>query len=184
MLRTRPSPSPIAPSDWTRTRRELLFAAIIRGSCATGDLGPLIVPGFVFVAADIHVSLTSVTLLKGSLIMVLWVSAYVCSPVANCFGRRPVDLFTTLLSYSSLIASCVFQAGTSSNNEVLHVHERGLRVGLWNFAVIVSVNLTPIISGYIIPERRLPGIAGVQPGSRKPKNAKTGIVESSRDFEI
>ena len=42
-------------------------------------------------------------------------------------------------------------AGTSSNNEVLHVHERGLRVGLWNFAVIVSVNLTPIISGYLIP---------------------------------
>lgn len=41
-------------------------------------------------------------------------------------------------------------AGTSSSNEVLHVHEQGLCVGLWNFAAIVSVSLTPIISGYII----------------------------------
>ncbi|RAH71089.1 MFS general substrate transporter, partial [Aspergillus aculeatinus CBS 121060] len=158
----------MAPSDWTRTRRELLFATIILGLCATGALGPLLVPGFVFVAADLHVSLTSVTLLKGSLVMALGVSAYVCSPVTDCFRRRPVYLFTTLLvliscwwaavakSYSSLIGSRLGMgglfalAGTSSSNEVLHVHERGLRVGLWNFAAIVSVNLTPIIRGYII----------------------------------
>ena len=41
-------------------------------------------------------------------------------------------------------------AGTSSINDVFLVHERGLRVGLWNFAVITSVNVTPVISGYVI----------------------------------
>jgi MFS family permease len=41
-------------------------------------------------------------------------------------------------------------AGTSSINDVFFVHQRGFRVGLWNFAVIVSVNIAPIISGYII----------------------------------
>jgi hypothetical protein len=41
-------------------------------------------------------------------------------------------------------------AGTSSINDIFFVHQRGLRVGLWNFAVIVSVNIAPIISGYII----------------------------------
>lgn len=43
-------------------------------------------------------------------------------------------------------------AGTASINDVFLVHQRGTRVGLWNFAVIVSVNATPIISGYVIVE--------------------------------
>ena len=41
-------------------------------------------------------------------------------------------------------------AGTVTLNDVYFVHERGLRVGLWNFAIVFSVNLTPVISGYVI----------------------------------
>lgn len=41
-------------------------------------------------------------------------------------------------------------AGTASLNDIYNVDERGWRVGLWNFAVIVSVNLTPVISGNVI----------------------------------
>lgn len=41
-------------------------------------------------------------------------------------------------------------AGTASLNDLYFVHERGFRVGLWNFGVIASVNLTPVISGYVI----------------------------------
>ncbi|PYH34608.1 MFS transporter [Aspergillus neoniger CBS 115656] len=171
-LLSRRSVSPTDPLTWNHVRKELLFATIILGSCATGSLGPLLVPGFAVVAADLQVDLTSVTLLNGSLVMALGISAYVCSAFAHCFGKRPVYLFTTLLalvsccwaeaskSYSSLIASRVFQglgmgsffalAGTASINDVFAVHERGRRVGLWNFAVIVSVNLTPVISGYVI----------------------------------
>lgn len=116
MLISQTSGSTLAP-----VRKELLFATIIWGSCATGSLGPLLVPGFVVVAADLQVDLTSVTLLNGSLVMALGVSAYACSCFATCFGKRPVYLFTTMLvlvsccwaaaskSYSSLIASRVFQ---------------------------------------------------------------------------
>jgi hypothetical protein len=41
-------------------------------------------------------------------------------------------------------------AGTASINDVFFVHERGLRVGLWNAAVICSVNLAPVVSSRII----------------------------------
>lgn len=41
-------------------------------------------------------------------------------------------------------------AGTASINDIYNVDERGWRIGLWNFAVIVSVNLTPVISGNVI----------------------------------
>ena len=43
-------------------------------------------------------------------------------------------------------------AGTASINDVFFVHERGKRVGLWNLGVITSVNLTPVISGYVISD--------------------------------
>lgn len=41
-------------------------------------------------------------------------------------------------------------AGTTSITHMFHVHERGLRVGIWNFAVLVSVNIAPVISGRVI----------------------------------
>ncbi|KAJ5368357.1 uncharacterized protein N7496_008117 [Penicillium cataractarum] len=172
VLFPQPCQSPLDPLNWSRIRKELLFATIILGSCATGSLGPILVPGFAVVAENLNVSLTNVTLLNGSLVMALGVSAYLCSCVASVYGKRLVYLFTTILllvsccwaaaskSYHSLIASRIFQglgmggffglAGTNSINDVFFVHERGLRVGLWNFGVIASVNLTPVISGYVI----------------------------------
>lgn len=41
-------------------------------------------------------------------------------------------------------------AGTASLNDIYNIDERGWRIGLWNFAVIVSVNLTPVVSGTVI----------------------------------
>lgn len=41
-------------------------------------------------------------------------------------------------------------AGTTSITQMFDVHERGLRVGVWNFAVLVSVNIAPVISGKVI----------------------------------
>ncbi|KAH8892705.1 MFS transporter-like protein [Thozetella sp. PMI_491] len=167
-----PSKSPEDPLNWTRLKKEVLFATILLGSCATGSLGPVLVPGFADVAVYLQVGLTSVTLLNGSLVMALGVSAYLCSCFAEIYGKRLVYIFTTVLllvsccwaaasnSYGSLVASRVFQglgmgaffalAGTDSINDIFFIHERGFRVGLWNFGIIVSVNLTPVISGYII----------------------------------
>lgn len=44
-------------------------------------------------------------------------------------------------------------SGTASINDVFFVHERDFRVGLWNAAVIVSINVAPIISSRIIVDR-------------------------------
>ncbi|KAF2786915.1 MFS transporter-like protein [Melanomma pulvis-pyrius CBS 109.77] len=148
-----PSSSPKDPLNMSRLRKELLFATIIFGACATGVIGPLLVPGFSIIAGVFHLqSLTKVTLLNGSLVMALGVSSYLCSCLAVGAAAQ---------SYGSLLASRVFKvslgmggffalAGTASINDVFFVHERGFRAGLWNFAVIVSVNLTPVISGQVI----------------------------------
>jgi MFS family permease len=43
-------------------------------------------------------------------------------------------------------------SGTITINDVWFVHERGVRVGLWNMAGIASINIAPVISGYIITD--------------------------------
>lgn len=126
VLFPQPCKPPLDPLNWSRIRKDPLFATIILGSCATGSLGPILVPGFAVVAENLNVSLTSVTLLNGCLVMALGVSAYLCSCLASVYGKRPVYLFTTILllvsccwaaaskSYHSLIASRIFQGSLTS----------------------------------------------------------------------
>ncbi|KAI0168508.1 major facilitator superfamily domain-containing protein [Pestalotiopsis sp. NC0098] len=176
-----PRPGTLVPEDpdsqmdthtLSPIRKELYFLTLIYGASVTGVVGPLLVPAFSIVAASFDVELTQVALLNGALVMTLGVSAYLCAPVAEIYGRRIVYLVTSLMmvlgciwssyarTYGSLLGSRAFQglgmggffslAGTVSINDVFLVYERGRRAGIWNFAVIVSVNIAPVISGYVI----------------------------------
>lgn len=121
VLVPQPSESPRDPLNWSRIKKELCFLTILLGSFATGSLGPLFVPGFAVLAAHFDVPLTSITLLNGSLVMALGVSAYLCACFAAVFGKRIVYLITTTIlvvtccwaaaskSYTSLLVSRVFQ---------------------------------------------------------------------------
>ncbi|KAF5014925.1 hypothetical protein F66182_13922, partial [Fusarium sp. NRRL 66182] len=130
VLVPQPSESSRDPLNWSRVKKELCFLTILLGSFATGSLGPLFVPGFTVLVAHFDVPLTSITLLNGSLVMAL---GLMMQPTAG-------------LGMGGFFAL----AGTASLNDLFFVHERGFRVGLWNFGVIASVNLTPVISGYVI----------------------------------
>ncbi|KAF7883689.1 uncharacterized protein EAF02_005609 [Botrytis sinoallii] len=167
ILVPKPSDSPLDPSKWPRYKKELLFGTIVFGACAAGSLGPVLVPGFTTVAILLDVQLTDMALLNGSLIMTLGVSAYLCPCIAEVYGKRMVYLVTTTIivagccwagaasSYNSLLAARAIQglgmgdffamAGTASITDVFFVHERGRRIGLWNFSVMISNNLTPIV---------------------------------------
>ncbi|KAF4342759.1 major facilitator superfamily transporter [Fusarium beomiforme] len=167
-----PSNSPNDPLNMPRLRKELFFLTILFGACATGALGPVLVPAFGIISQTFETPLSSVALLNGSLVLGLGVSAYVLSVAADLWGRRIIFILTSVLlivsniwaavsqGYKSLLVARVFQgfamgpffalAGTSCVNDVFFLHERGRRVGLWNFAVIVSVNIAPVISGYLI----------------------------------
>lgn len=115
-----PSRSPLDPLNWRKYKKELLFATILLGSCATGSSGPVLAPGFTDIAKYFNVGLTSITLLNGSLVMALGVSSYLCSCFAGIFGNRLVYILTTILllvsscwaaashSYQSLLASRAF----------------------------------------------------------------------------
>ncbi|KAI8724335.1 MFS domain-containing protein [Fusarium sp. LHS14.1] len=139
VLVPQPSTSPADPLNMSRIRKELYFAALIYGTCVTGVVGPVLVPGFSIVAAAFQINLTQVTLLNGSLVMALGVSAYVCGPLITLWGRRLVFLFTTLV----MVFGCVWAGSAKSYKSLL-----GARI--FQGLVIVSVNAAPVISGYVI----------------------------------
>ncbi|RBQ80154.1 hypothetical protein FVER14953_06619 [Fusarium verticillioides] len=169
-----PSPSnfPHDPLNMSRIRRELYFLTLLFGACVTGALGPVLVPAFGIVSQTFQTPLSKVALLNGSLILGLGVSSYFSAIISDLWGRRIIFVLTSILlvvsniwaavsqGYESFLAARVFQglamgpcfslAGTSCVNDVFFLHQRGRRVGLWNFAVIVSVNIAPVISGYLI----------------------------------
>jgi len=105
-----PSQSALDPLNWSKIRKELLFATILLGSSVTGSIGPVLVPGFTVVAQELNVDVGSMTLLNGLLVMTLGVSAYLCSTFADIFGKRPVYLSTILLI---IAASCWAAVSTS-----------------------------------------------------------------------
>jgi predicted MFS family arabinose efflux permease len=109
------NPSTTDPKTWSRPRKEMAFAVIVFGSCACGAIGPLLVPGFATVAADLGVTLTQVTLLNGSLVMALGVSAYVANALATAYGTRLIFLATTL----ALVATCCWGAAARSYGSLL-----------------------------------------------------------------
>lgn len=167
-----PSNSPNDPLNMSRIRKELYFLTLLFGACVTGALGPVLVPAFGIVSQTFQTPLSNVALLNGSLILGLGVSSYFSAIISDLWGRRIIFVLTSILlvvsniwaavsqGYESLLAARVFQglamgpcfslAGTSCVNDVFFLHQRGRRVGLWNFAVIVSVNIAPVISGYLI----------------------------------
>ncbi|QGI83916.1 hypothetical protein CEK25_010645 [Fusarium fujikuroi] len=167
-----PSNSPHDPLNMSKIRKELYFLTLLFGACATGAVGPVLVPAFGIVSQTFQTPLSKVALLNGSLVLGMGVSCFFLAVVSDLWGRRIIFVVTSILlvvtniwaavsqGYGSLLAARVFQgvamgpffslAGTSCVNDVFFLHQRGRRVGLWNFAIIVSVNIAPVISGYLI----------------------------------
>jgi MFS family permease len=115
LLVPKPSNTPRDPLNWILWRKELGFAAIVLGSSATGVMGPVLVPGFNIIAADQDINLTQVTLLNGSLVMALGVSAYLCNSLATVYGTRLIFLFTTVL----MLAACCWGAAARSYGSLI-----------------------------------------------------------------
>jgi len=104
ILVPQPSNPPEDPLNMCRIRKELLFLTIVFGACATGVIGPLLVPGFSIIATAFQVTLTQVSILNGSLVMALGISSYLCSCFTTVYGKTgrvpfdhgPTDCFMLL----------------------------------------------------------------------------------------
>ncbi|KAI5479102.1 MFS transporter [Pseudohyphozyma bogoriensis] len=112
------------------------------------------------------------TQLLASLVLTIGVGSLVFASIQQKFGSRPSFLLALLTqtvsmlwaggsghSYPSLITArvvqglsmgCFFNNVPAAVNSLFFVHERGLRMGLWNLSLIGGINLGPVISAQII----------------------------------
>lgn len=110
-----PSNSPHDPLNWSRMRKEVVFLTVLFGTCATACIGPLFTPGFVVLVNTFHEPISRISLLNGTLILTLGVSAYLSSFLAGVVGNRLIYLTTTII----LIATCAWGAASQSYNSLL-----------------------------------------------------------------
>ncbi|PVH99831.1 MFS general substrate transporter [Periconia macrospinosa] len=172
VLVPQPSDSPNDPYNWPRWKKEMFTVVIGYGCGCVGAVGPLLTPAFVPLAQQFGVTLQRFTLgCNGSLIAAIAAGSLFCNTLAVKFGKRPVYLATTLglaitcfwaaevNSFGSLVGARTIQGFCMAPFEALipasvsdtwHVHERGLRMSIFNLGVLGGINLAGPIAGSII----------------------------------
>ncbi|OAL02606.1 MFS general substrate transporter [Phaeosphaeriaceae sp. SRC1lsM3a] len=172
VLVPQPSDSPNDPYNWPRWKKEMFTVVIGYGCGAVGAVGPLLTPAFVPLAEQFGVPLQRFTLgANGSCICAIAAGSLLCNAAAVKFGKRPVYLATTV----GLAVSCFWAAESKSFGsmsgaravqgfcmapfealipasvaDVWHVHERGLRMAIFNLGVLGGINLAGPIAGSVI----------------------------------
>ncbi|GAA5859514.1 hypothetical protein JCM8547_006858 [Rhodosporidiobolus lusitaniae] len=170
ILRPQPSSSLRDPLNWSRARKEASFFVLMVGSILTGVIGPILVPAFSDVAADLGVPVAKVAQLNGILVLFEGVFGILFVISSSFIGRRHVYLACALLqfvgciwggqaqSYNSLYGARVLMgAGMAAFAvslgqtivDMFYTYEHGARIALWQVTYCASVNIAPIISAYI-----------------------------------
>jgi len=172
VLIPQPSDSPNDPYNWPRWKKEMFTLVIAYGCGCVGAVGPLLTPAFVPLATQFGVPLQRFTLgANGSCICAIAAGSLLCNTLAVKFGKRPVYVITTLglavscfwaaevRSFGSLAASRAIQGFCMAPFEALipasvadiwHVHERGMRMAIFNLGVLGGINLAGPIAGSVI----------------------------------
>ncbi|CAK5284455.1 unnamed protein product [Mycena citricolor] len=165
-----PSSDPSDPLNWPMW---LKIAILLQVSFLAG-LGPLnqavINPAYVPLAAHFHKTTVVASYQTTIAIAFAGIGSFLWVPLANTYGRRPLLLFTTLLSAASCLASGKAQTwnqligtrvlnglGTSSFftlgagvvSDCFFLHERGRAMGIFTVFLTNSAHVAPIPGGLL-----------------------------------
>ncbi|KAK7048002.1 MFS general substrate transporter [Favolaschia claudopus] len=179
-----PQPS-TDPSDPLNFPQWLKIVILLQVSFMVG-LGPLnqavINPAYVPLAAHFHKTTVVASYQTTIAIAFVGVGSFLWVPLANTYGRRPVLLFTTLLSAASCLGSgkaetwaqligtrilngigtsSFFTLGAGVVADCFFLHERGRAMGIFTVFLTNSAHVAPIPGGFLaqyVNFRWYPGI--------------------------
>lgn len=168
VLVPQPSADPHDPLNWSRKWKFLTIAASTSVTFVQG-FGPLsLAPAFPAYMAEWGVGIADVVRFTGVAILVLGFSNFIWVPISSSFGRRPVLIFSNLItfasmiwraqaqSYNSFMGACVLNgigAGPAESMQptitadIFFLHDRGFWNALYWLAYMGSLMIAPIISG-------------------------------------
>ncbi|KAH8927395.1 MFS general substrate transporter [Atractiella rhizophila] len=171
VLVPQPSDDPRDPLNWPILKRELCFWTLCFEAGLVGAIGPLISNGYADIALELGTSVNAVASSNGWTLIGLGVAMFFQSSIAVKFGRRPVFILGALMLFFFSIWSGVAKNNTSFTvsralqgcgmapyealatatiGDLYFVHQRGLRITIWGFAIIGGISLAPIINGKVI----------------------------------
>lgn len=168
VLIPQPSDDPQDPLNWSPFWKSTTIFCATAVSFAL-NLGPLaLAPMFEYYIVEYNRSLADVIQFTGVAILVLGFSNFIWVPMATCFGRRPVAIFSSLIcaissiwrakatSYNSFMGACVLNglgAGPCETlmpqviTDIIFLHDRGKYQTLYFSLYFISLMVGPIISG-------------------------------------
>jgi len=176
VLVPQPSDDPRDPLNWPVWKREALFWSLCFTAGVVTSMSTMLAPGYALLGKQWGVSVNSVA----SAASFFTLCAGCMMPFESCiaikYGRRPVFLLSAAVLFicsiwtavsqglTSFLVSRVFQgfgAGAfqylvpTTIGDIYFVHQRGVRVAIWNFAVVGGVNIAHIVNGFIIQSPHL-----------------------------
>ncbi len=140
-------------------------------AAVVGAFGPMLSPGFLIIAADLDIKVSTLGQSTAWLILTIGLSLFIMNPLAKVWGRRPVFIISLPVMFacsvwgayakncSSSLASRIVAGFGMAPYEVLvqctigdlyFVHERATRIAAWNMFLLGGVSGWSLISGYII----------------------------------
>ena len=171
VLAPQPSDDPNDPLNWSFTKKNaivgiLLFGAFVMPAC----FGPLLSAGTVVISMDLQASIQEVTILSGYQLLIAGAWGPFVSALSRKYGKRPQFLFASLMglvgtiicsasnSYYTLRAGRLVQGLSfpayeslifSTVADLFFVHQRGLYISFFGFALAAVSNLVGVICGPI-----------------------------------
>ncbi|TVY84075.1 putative MFS-type transporter [Lachnellula suecica] len=173
LLVPQPSDSPNDPLNWSIWKKDAVLVIVGLSAAVVGAFGPMLSPGFVQIAGELHISVNTLSQATAWLILTIGLSLFLANPVAKVLGRRPVFIVAVVImfatsiwgalakDYDSFLASRIVSGFGMAPYEVLvqctigdlyFVHQRATRIAAWNLFLLCGIAGGSLISGYIIQD--------------------------------
>ncbi|KAI3326795.1 major facilitator superfamily domain-containing protein [Xylariaceae sp. AK1471] len=174
ILSPQPSDSPNDPLNWPTWRKDAILTIVGLSAAVVGAYGPMLSPGFVEIAADLNITVNTLSQATAWVILLIGLSLFIFNPIAKKIGRRPVYAISSIImltgsvwgavsqNYGSFLASRIYSGVGMAPYEVLvqctiadmyFVHERATRIAIWNMFLLCGISGGALIAGYIIEDQ-------------------------------
>ncbi|KAI1332544.1 major facilitator superfamily domain-containing protein [Xylariaceae sp. FL0255] len=174
ILAPQPSDSPNDPLNWPTWRKDVILIIIGLTAAVVGAYGPMLSPGFVEIAADLHITVNTLSQSTAWVVLLIGLSLFLFNPLAKKVGRRPVYVISSIImltgsiwggvskNYSSFLGSRIYSGIGMAPYEILvqvtiadmyFVHQRATRIAIWNMFLLCGISGGALIAGYIIEDQ-------------------------------
>ncbi|OAA63693.1 Major facilitator superfamily domain, general substrate transporter [Niveomyces insectorum RCEF 264] len=172
VLTPQPSDSPNDPLNWSTTTKYFHSIFLSAGTGLMTGTNNFVNPGQNIMAKQLHTSITVISRSVSLILLLLGVGAMISSPAARIWGKRPVFIvgnLVALVGYVIVVAKPTslgaLYAGrsihglgiggieflvSSSVGDLFFVHQRGIHLAIWHFALQGGNSIGQVIGGQII----------------------------------